>query len=79
MLGQAVHNAEVLLADKDDLVRKGYAWMLKEASKHFPEEVLRFVLRHRDRLPRMALRIAVAKLPAMQQHEALQRADSKGR
>ena len=35
--------AEILLEDSDDLVQKGYGWMLKEASKVFLEDVFDFV------------------------------------
>lgn len=55
--------AEILLADKDDLVQKGYGWMLKEASKAHRDEVFDFVIEHKDRMPRTALRYAVEKMP----------------
>ena len=31
--------AEILLLDSDDLVQKGYGWMLKAASESHPREV----------------------------------------
>ncbi len=46
--------------------------MLKEASKRCPEDVLSFVLQHRNRMPRMTLRVAMLKLPAEQRHQALE-------
>jgi len=55
--------ADALLEDEDDLVRKGYGWMLKEASKPWPQEVLEFVLLRRARMPRLALRYAIELLP----------------
>ncbi len=35
-----------LLTDKDDLVQKGYGWMLKEASKSHQQEVFEYVMRN---------------------------------
>ncbi len=52
-----------LLIDKDDMVRKGYGWMLKEASKYNQKKVFEFVMKHKDKMPRTALRYAIEKLP----------------
>ena len=41
-----------LLLDKDDMVQKGYGWMLKESSKLHQNEVYRYVLKHRKDMPR---------------------------
>ncbi len=56
--------ADRLLHDDDDLVQKGYGWMLKEAGKAHPHEVFRFVMDHRKEMPRTALRYAIEKMPA---------------
>ena len=56
--------AETLLYDKEDLVQKGYGWMLKSASVHNQKEVLEFVMKHKSSMPRTALRYAVKKMPA---------------
>ena len=55
--------ADVLLDDEDDLVRKGYGWLLKEASRAWPREVLEFILPRRGVMPRVALRYAIEFLP----------------
>ncbi|HBY09699.1 DNA alkylation repair protein [candidate division WWE3 bacterium RIFOXYA12_FULL_43_11] len=55
--------ADILLLDKDDMVQKGYGWMLKEASRLHQKEVLDYVLRHKDDMPRTALRYAIEKMP----------------
>jgi len=62
--GQVFHVADALLEDEDDLVRKGYGWMLKELSHVWPREVLEFVHLRRARMPRVALRYAIELLPA---------------
>jgi 3-methyladenine DNA glycosylase AlkD len=64
--------ADGLLEDKQDLVRKGYGWLLNEASKHHPQEVFNFVIKRRDRMPRVSLRYAVKKLPEDMRQQALQ-------
>jgi len=55
--------ADSLLQDKDDLVQKGYGWMLKEASKMYQKEVYDYVLRNNKLMPRTALRYAIEKMP----------------
>lgn len=62
-LSQALQIANLLFSDPDDLVQKGYGWMLKEASKTWPKEVFKYVYDHRDKMPRTALRYAIEKLP----------------
>ena len=55
--------ARKLLTDEDDMVQKGYGWMLKEASNHNQKEVFNFVMKHKAKMPRTALRYAIEKLP----------------
>ncbi len=55
--------ADSLLQDKDDLVQKGYGWMLKEASRMHQKEVYDYVLRNSKLMPRTALRYAIEKMP----------------
>ncbi len=63
LLPQVFHVAEALLDDEDDLVRKGYGWMLKEASKADAKAVLDFVVARRGDMPRVALRYAIEHMP----------------
>jgi 3-methyladenine DNA glycosylase AlkD len=55
--------ADSLLQDKDDLVQKGYGWLLKEASRVHQKEVFDYVLRNNNLMPRTALRYAIEKMP----------------
>ncbi len=55
--------ADILLQDKDDLVQKGYGWMLKEASVNHQKEVFNYVIKHKQTMPRTALRYAIEKMP----------------
>jgi 3-methyladenine DNA glycosylase AlkD len=62
-----------LLTDKDDMVQKGYGWMLKEASELHQDEVYQYVLKHRHDMPRTALRYAIEKMPPELKKEAMKR------
>ncbi len=55
--------ADILLQDKDDLVQKGYGWMLKAASQRHQKEVFDYVMRNKETMPRTALRYAIEKMP----------------
>jgi 3-methyladenine DNA glycosylase AlkD len=65
--------AERLLEDPDDMVRKGYGWMLKEAGRAHEAEVFEYVLRRRPRMPRTALRYAIELMPKERRAEALRK------
>jgi 3-methyladenine DNA glycosylase AlkD len=56
--------ADILLTDEDDLVQKGYGWMLKEASKAHQKEVFEYIIKNKKTMPRTALRYALEKMPA---------------
>lgn len=55
--------ADRLLADPDDLVQKGYGWMLKAASEARPKEVFAYLMEHKSTMPRTAFRYALEKMP----------------
>lgn len=55
--------ADILLLDKDDLVQKGYGWMLKAASQAHQREIFEYVIRNKVNMPRTALRYAIEKMP----------------
>ena len=65
--------ADILLIDEDDLVQKGYGWMLKELSNLYPNLVFRYLMENKDRMPRIALRYAVEKLPEKLKSKAMKR------
>jgi 3-methyladenine DNA glycosylase AlkD len=56
--------ADILHADKDDMVQKGYGWMLKAASQVHQKEVFDYVISKKSTMPRTALRYAIEKMPA---------------
>jgi len=55
--------ADLLLTDNDDMVRKGYGWLLKEASRKHQKKVFDYVMRNRKSMPRTALRYAIELMP----------------
>jgi 3-methyladenine DNA glycosylase AlkD len=55
--------ADILLSDKDDLVQKGYGWMLKSASQARQKGVFEYVMKNKGKMPRTALRYAIEKMP----------------
>lgn len=63
-LNDIIEIADILLLDKDDLVQKGYGWMLKAASEAHQEEVFNYVMSKKAVMPRTALRYAIEKMPA---------------
>lgn len=62
-LGDIFEIADILLLDGDDLVQKGYGWMLKAASQAHQNEVFEYVVRNKGVMPRTALRYAIEKMP----------------
>lgn len=55
--------SDTLLTDPDDLVQKGYGWLLKETSRKHQKEVFNYVCKHKSVMPRTALRYAIEKMP----------------
>lgn len=55
--------ADILLKDSDDLVQKGYGWMLKAASESHQDKVFEYILRNKAAMPRTSLRYAIEKMP----------------
>ncbi len=62
-LADVLEIADILLTDEDNLVRKGYGWMLKEASRLHRQEVFDYVMEHKAVMPRVALRYAIELMP----------------
>ena len=65
--------ADILLLDQDDLVQKGYGWMLKAASQAHQQEIFNYVVRNKATMPRTALRYAIEKMPAGLKKIAMER------
>ena len=66
--------SDTLMTDEEDLVLKGYGWMLKEATKRFQDEVFEYVLENKAKMPRVSLRYAIEKLPEEMRKQAMSKA-----
>jgi 3-methyladenine DNA glycosylase AlkD len=65
--------ALILLEDHEDMVQKGYGWMLKVLSQVRQQEVFNFVQTYKARMPRTALRYAIEKMDAHYRDEAMRK------
>ena len=65
--------ADILLSDQDDLVQKGYGWMLKAASQPHQQEVFDYIIKKKAIMPRTALRYAIEKMPEELKIQAMQK------
>lgn len=63
--------ADRLLLDKEDMVQKGYGWMLKVTGDSYRKEVFNYVMRHKLVMPRTALRYAIEKFPPSLKKQAM--------
>lgn len=72
-LQEAFEICDVLLLDGDDLVQKGYGWLLKEESRKHQKEVYDYVVKNRKIMPRTALRYAIELMPKELKAEAMKK------
>lgn len=70
-LNEVFKMADTLLTDSEDMVQKGYGWMLKEASNVYPAKVYDYVMRNKKNMPRTSLRYAIEKYPKEMRKEAM--------
>ncbi len=73
LLKDVFKTAEILMTDEEDLVQKGYGWMLKVAGDYFFDDLHKFVMKHKNRMPRTALRYAIEKWPAVKRKQAMKK------
>lgn len=65
--------ADILLLDKDDLVQKGYGWMLKAASQSHQKEIFDYVIEKKAIMSRTVLRYAIEKMPQELKAKAMEK------
>jgi 3-methyladenine DNA glycosylase AlkD len=56
--------ADILHSDSDDMVQKGYGWMLKASSQAHQDKVFSYVMSRKATMPRTSLRYAIEKMPS---------------
>jgi 3-methyladenine DNA glycosylase AlkD len=72
-LMEAFEISDQLLIDPDDMVQKGYGWLLKEESRKHQKEVYDYVVKNRLTMPRTALRYAIELMSKELKTEAMKR------
>jgi len=72
-LDASMEIANLLLTDRDDLVQKGYGWLLKEASRKHTDEIFSYVMKNKKVMPRTALRYAIELMPKELKAEAMKK------
>jgi 3-methyladenine DNA glycosylase AlkD len=72
-LEESLEIADLLLVDTDDMVQKGYGWLLKEESRKHTDEIFSYVMRHKKEMPRTALRYAIELMPKHLKSEAMKK------
>src|SRR3954468_566937 len=61
---EVIQISNLLLNDDDDMVQKGLGWLLREAAKYDHDETLPYLMKIRDRAPRLVIRSACETLPS---------------
>jgi 3-methyladenine DNA glycosylase AlkD len=69
---QIVRLSNQLLNDEDDMVQKGLGWLLREAAKADREGTLPYLMKIREKAPRLVLRTACETLPSDMRRQVLQ-------
>lgn len=63
--------SDSLLADEDDMVQKGLGWLLRETAKFDAQRTVPYLIKIRNRAPRLVLRTACETRPAAAQKRIL--------
>jgi 3-methyladenine DNA glycosylase AlkD len=63
--------SDSLLADEDDMVQKGLGWLLRETAKFDAKRTVPYLMKIRERAPRLVLRTACETLPASTKRKIL--------
>lgn len=72
-LQDALEICDQLLLDHDDMVQKGYGWVLKEESRVHQKEIYNYILKNKKVMPRTALRYAIELMPKELKVEAMKK------
>jgi 3-methyladenine DNA glycosylase AlkD len=68
---ESLQVCKILLKDTDDIIQKGYGWLLKSASEFDSTIVFDFVMKNKAEMPRTALRYAIEKMNTALKKEAM--------
>jgi 3-methyladenine DNA glycosylase AlkD len=70
---QITRLSNFLLNDEDDMVQKGLGWLLRETAKADPQRTIAYLMKIRERSPRLVLRTACETLASAQRQKILLR------
>jgi len=65
--------SDLLLDDEDDIVQKGLGWLLRETAKFDAKRTIPYLMKIRERSPRLVLRTACETLPQETKNKILAR------
>lgn len=68
---EIVKLSNFLLADEDDMVQKGLGWLLRETAKFDAKRAVPYLMKIRQRAPRLVLRTACETLPVAVKNKIL--------
>jgi 3-methyladenine DNA glycosylase AlkD len=71
LFAEIVRTSDMLLDDEDDMVQKGLGWLLREAAKYDAKRTVPYLMKIRERAPRLVLRTACEKLSAAERKRVL--------
>jgi 3-methyladenine DNA glycosylase AlkD len=74
---EIVKLSDGLLSDEDDMVQKGLGWLLRETAKFDAERTVPYLMKIRDRAPRLVLRTACETLPSAVKKKVLGQGGAK--
>jgi 3-methyladenine DNA glycosylase AlkD len=69
---EIVRLSEILLHDEVDMVQKGLGWLLRETAKFDAKRTVPYLIKIRERAPRLVLRTACETLPGRVRKKVLQ-------
>ena len=72
-LETALEICDQLITDGDDMVQKGYGWLLKEQSRLHQKEVFNYIIKNKKIMPRTSLRYAIELMPQGLKSEAMKK------
>jgi 3-methyladenine DNA glycosylase AlkD len=72
-LREALEISDILMQDKDDMVQKGFGWLLKEESRKHQNTIYSYIMKNRQHMPRTALRYAIELMPKQLKTEAMKK------
>jgi len=68
---EIVKLSDSLLGDSDDMVQKGLGWLLRETAKFDAKRTMPYLMKIRDKAPRLVLRTACETLPQQERQKIL--------